>query len=181
MHALQAFYGFLILAEASAKVKPGSDGVPSCNTFCHNINMCGKLRCKNCQYTCSGKCAFRQLNWGRLCKSFCQPSDCGRTSKCKGCLFCQSGGINSNKSCKHPRFVDITEHVYSDASLFKKWLHSGYPYPHYGPPRFVDVNEDGMVDRNEFYWTFPELDLYEQFGKLDVNNDGFITIDELEN
>ena len=45
----------------------------------------------------------------------------------------------------------------------------------------LDVNEDGMVDRNEFYWTFPELDLYEQFGKLDVNNDGFITIDELEN
>lgn len=43
----------------------------------------------------------------------------------------------------------------------------------------VDRNGDGQIDRNEFYWTFPELDLYEEFGKLDINNDGFISIDEL--
>ena len=43
----------------------------------------------------------------------------------------------------------------------------------------IDVNGDGMIDRNEFHWTFPELDLYEEFGKIDVNNDGFISIDEL--
>ena len=43
----------------------------------------------------------------------------------------------------------------------------------------VDVNADGLIDRNEFGWVFPEVDLYEGFGYFDANNDGFISIDEL--
>merc|ERR1712242_415771 len=42
----------------------------------------------------------------------------------------------------------------------------------------ADVNGDGAIDRNEFNWAFPNVDLYEEFGKLDTNNDGFI--DEIE-
>merc|ERR1712242_623745 len=42
----------------------------------------------------------------------------------------------------------------------------------------ADVNGDGAIDRNEFNWAFPNVDLYEEFGKLDTNNDGFI--DETE-
>merc|ERR1711876_104757 len=38
----------------------------------------------------------------------------------------------------------------------------------------ADVNGDGAIDRNEFNWAFPNVDLYEEFGKLDTNNDGFI-------
>ena len=36
------------------------------------------------------------------------------------------------------------------------------------------------MDRNEFYWTFPELDLYEEFGKLDTDNSGFIELEEVD-
>lgn len=44
----------------------------------------------------------------------------------------------------------------------------------------IDRNEDGKIDRNEFHWTFPELDLYEEFGKLDTDNSGFIEQHEVE-
>jgi Ca2+-binding EF-hand superfamily protein len=44
----------------------------------------------------------------------------------------------------------------------------------------ITRNGDGVIDRNEFYWTFPELDLYEEFGRFDVDNSGFIELDEVE-
>ena len=38
----------------------------------------------------------------------------------------------------------------------------------------VDFNNDGRLDRSEFYWAFPNQDLYETFDRLDLNKDGFI-------
>merc|ERR1711878_267555 len=38
----------------------------------------------------------------------------------------------------------------------------------------IDVNNDGRIDRAEFHWANPDLDLYEEFGKLDLDKDGFI-------
>jgi len=38
----------------------------------------------------------------------------------------------------------------------------------------VDFNNDGRLDRSEFYWAFPNQDLYEGFARLDLNKDGFI-------
>merc|ERR1711876_173862 len=43
-----------------------------------------------------------------------------------------------------------------------------------GQPYGIDVNNDGRIDRAEFHWANPDLDLYEEFGKLDLNKDGFI-------
>merc|ERR1712242_55429 len=48
----------------------------------------------------------------------------------------------------------------------------------FGRNEIADVNGDGAIDRNEFNWAYPNVDLYEEFGKLDTNNDGFI--DETE-
>merc|ERR1712242_441280 len=45
----------------------------------------------------------------------------------------------------------------------------------------ADVNGDGLIDRNEFKWAFPDVDLYEEFGKLDTNNDGFIDESDVQN
>merc|ERR1712045_723599 len=44
----------------------------------------------------------------------------------------------------------------------------------------IDVNQDGRIDRLEYHWAFPDQDLYEEFGKLDHNNDGFIDAAEEE-
>ena len=44
-----------------------------------------------------------------------------------------------------------------------------------------DVNGDGRIDRNEFRWAFPHVDLYAEFGKLDANNDGFIDESDIQN
>ena len=44
----------------------------------------------------------------------------------------------------------------------------------------VDVNQDGVYDRNEFNWAFPNADLYEEFGRIDTNNDGLITGEEAD-
>merc|ERR1712242_207818 len=44
----------------------------------------------------------------------------------------------------------------------------------------VDVNEDGVYDRNEFHWAFPNADLYQEFDRVDANKDGLITSEEAE-
>ena len=44
----------------------------------------------------------------------------------------------------------------------------------------VDFNNDGRLDRSEFYWAFPNQDLYETFDRLDLNKDGFIDQAEQE-
>merc|ERR1711884_302237 len=44
----------------------------------------------------------------------------------------------------------------------------------------VDVNKDGVYDRNEYHWAFPQADLYQDFAKIDTNNDGLVTDEELE-
>ena len=42
-----------------------------------------------------------------------------------------------------------------------------------------DVNNDGRIDRAEFHWANPDVvDLHQAFGKLDLNNDGFINQEE---
>ena len=42
----------------------------------------------------------------------------------------------------------------------------------------VDVIRDGLIDRSEFHWANPDLNLYEEFAKLDLDNDGFIDEDD---
>ena len=44
----------------------------------------------------------------------------------------------------------------------------------------VDINQDGMIDRNEFHWAFPDSDLYHEFAKVDTDNSGLITVEEIE-
>merc|ERR1712242_72464 len=44
----------------------------------------------------------------------------------------------------------------------------------------VDVNKDGVYDRNEFHWAFPNADLYQEFDRVDANKDGLITSEEIE-
>ena len=44
----------------------------------------------------------------------------------------------------------------------------------------LDVNKDGVYDRNEFHWAFPNADLYQEFDRLDANKDGLITSEEVE-
>merc|ERR1712242_39173 len=44
----------------------------------------------------------------------------------------------------------------------------------------VDVNKDGVYDRNEFHWAFPNADLYQEFDRVDANKDGLITSEEAE-
>merc|ERR1712242_175023 len=44
----------------------------------------------------------------------------------------------------------------------------------------VDVNKDGVYDRNEFHWAFPNADLYQEFDRVDANKDGLITGEEVE-
>ena len=44
----------------------------------------------------------------------------------------------------------------------------------------LDVNKDGVYDRNEFHWAFPNADLYQEFDRLDANKDGLISSEEVE-
>ena len=44
----------------------------------------------------------------------------------------------------------------------------------------VDVNKDGVYDRNEFHWAFPNADLYQEFDRVDANRDGLITNEEAD-
>ena len=45
-------------------------------------------------------------------------------------------------------------------------------------PETYDVDKNGLIDRNEFLWAFPAEDLYTEFGRLDLNADGFISREE---
>jgi hypothetical protein len=45
-----------------------------------------------------------------------------------------------------PKFKDYTQPTYSKAADFNRWFHSGMPYKYYGPPVFVDLNGDNVLD-----------------------------------
>ena len=125
-----------------------SPTVEQCPSFCNDGKACKWDVCKNCFFYCGGVCEFGKNNWGRLCKKTCKFSDCS-TDSCKGCLFCDGGGFSGGQqpsSCNLPQYTDITSSVFSEATSFNKWFHSGFPYKYYGPPIFVDLDGDGVLD-----------------------------------
>ena len=47
-------------------------------------------------------------------------------------------------------------------------------------PLIIDINQDGVYDRNEFHWAFPDADLYQEFARADTDKDGLITGEEAD-
>ncbi len=114
-------------------------------------NQPAKMLPPQCQTVHTQTCTHRCMSVER---------DCGK-KMCSSCSFCQMNNVNNEKNATSPslhsalpicktqtNFIDHTETVLFSKTpkYFKRNLHSGRPYFHYGPPTFFHLDSDGHLD-----------------------------------
>lgn len=115
-------------------------GIHSCSNICFNGDNCAKSECKGCFFACPPqKCRVRIDS----CKNWCGTMSHCQLAGCQDCLFCK----NLLLKCPIVTFKDETNEVFRyDSEFWGKWKHSNKPYFHSGPPVFVDMNDDNLLD-----------------------------------